>query len=315
MSHMLTRRETNETVGEKSISGEIRPLDEAFDVRLAGTYGTLSAKLRQAADYVVANPVNTATRSLRAVSGESGVAPATFSRLAKALGYTNFEALRDVLRASIGRKIDSFSSRAEQLHSEHGNSGADFTPAHMNACLNNISALGADIDHKQLNTTVAKLDKSRSVVLFGVLGSAGIVDYMAYMAGFLKDNWTLAGRGGASLGSKLVMMDERDALIIITKPPFAPRVLMAAKLARQRGIYVVVISDTHTCEALRHASSGFIVPTKSPHFFSSYTATVFLVETIIGKLAAQADASASERIAIIEQLNRRLQEAGTDHNP
>lgn len=289
-------------------------MDEPFDVRLASTYGTLSAKLRQAADYVVANPVDTATRSLRSVSGESGVAPATFSRLAKALNYGSFEALRDVLRASIGRKIDSFSTRAERLHSEHGSKGADFATAHMNACLDNISALGADIDHKQLNKAVAQLSESRNVVLFGVLGSAGVADYMAYMASFIKDNWTLAGRGGASLGSKLVTMDDRDALIIITKPPFAPRVINAAKMARARGIYVVVISDTHTCEALRHASSGFIVPSNSPHFFSSYTATVFLVETIIGKLAAQADASAAERIAMIEQLNRRLQETCSDNN-
>ena len=137
---------------------------------------------------------------------------------------------------------------------------------------------------------------------------------MAYMASFIRDNWTLAGRGGASLGSKLMTMDDRDALIIITKPPFAPRVINAAKIARAHGIYVVVISDTHTCEALRHASSGFIVPSNSPHFFSSYTATVFLVETIIGKLAAQTDASAAERIAMIEQLNRRLQETCSDNN-
>ncbi len=290
-------------------------MDAPFDVRLATTYGSLSTKLQMAADYVVAHPVDTATRSLRSVAGDSGVAPATFSRLAKALKYESFDALRDVIRASIDRKIESFSARAERLNSQHGADSGDFTTAHMGACINNIRTLGTEIDREQLDKTVAQLDNARKVVLFGVLGSAGVVEYMAYMASFLKDSWVLAGRGGASLGSDLVSMDHRDALIIVTKPPFSPKVLNIAKLARKRGVYVVVISDTHTCEALGHASSGFIVPTNGPHFFSSYTATIFLVETIIGQLAALSSADASERVADIELLNIRMQETcATTHS-
>jgi len=287
-------------------------LGESFDVRLATAYGSLSTKLRQAADFVVANPVDTATRSLRTIAADSGVAPATFSRLAKALEYDNFEDLRDVIRVSIGRQVDSFSARADRLHSQHNNKDNDFATAHMDACLDNIRKLCTQVDCGQLDETVDRLNTARKVVVFGVLGSAGVADYMSYMASFLKDNWHVAGRGGGSLGSSLVTMDKQDALIIITKPPFAPRVLNAAKIAQNRGIYTVVISDTHRCEALRYASSAFIVPTNSPHFFSSYTATLFLVETIIGKLAAQADASAADRIAVIEQLNGRLQETGNN---
>lgn len=289
-------------------------MSERFEVRLASSYGSLSAKLRQAADYVVAHPVDTATRSLRSIASDSSVAPVTFSRLAKALNYESFDALRNVIRVSIDRKIESFSDRAERLHTQHGLEGSDFATAHMNACLDNIRTLGAEINRKQLNETVARLDSARTVALFGVLGSAGVVEYMAYMASFLTDKWVLAGRNGVSLGSVLAPMDNRDALIVVTNPPFAPRVLNAAKLAQERGLYVVVISESHTCKALRHASSGFIVPGNSPHFFSSYAATIFLVETIIGTLAAQSDTASRKRIAVIEQLNGRLQETSSGDN-
>jgi len=287
-------------------------LTESFDTRLVTTYGSLSAKLQLAADYVVANPVDTATRSLRSFASESGVAPATFSRLAKALDYENFDALRDVIRTNIGKRIDTVSARAERLHTQRSNKDTDFMNAHMDACLDNFRSLNAGIDRAQLSKTVKRLGDARKVALFGVLGSYGVVDYMAYMASFLAENWFLAGRGGASMGSVLASMDERDAMIIVTKPPFAPRVLKAAKLAKERGIYLVVISDSYACEALAHASSGFVVPSKSPHFFSSYTATVFLVETIIGELAAQTDTSASKRISDIEHLNIRMQDTYAD---
>jgi DNA-binding MurR/RpiR family transcriptional regulator len=312
MIHLLTSDETNETQNKKT--GGIHRLGESFDVRLASAYSTLSAKLRQAADFVVENPVDTATRSLRSVAGKSGVAPATFTRLAQALKYDSFEALRDVIRASINRKVDSFSTRVDRLHSQHGTEGSDFTTAHMEACLDNIRKLGSEIDRAQLDQTVEQLSKARKVMLLGSLGSSGIAEYMSYMASFLTDNWALAGRGGASLGSIIGAMDERDALIVITKPPFAQRVLNAAKLASERGVYVIVITDSYACDALRYAASSFIIPTNTPHFYSSYTSTIFLVETIVGKLAACAEASAGERIALIEQHNRRLQETSNGTN-
>jgi len=279
-----------------------------FDIRLAATYATLSSKLKQAADYVVAHPVDTATRSLRSVAEDSGVAPATFSRLARALDYDSFEDLREVIRATIGRKVDSFSARAERLQSNYNDNEGDFLTTHLTACLNNISSFAEQVDKDQLESAVTQLHKSRKVLLFGALGSTAIVEYMSYMASFLTDNWAVAGHMGGSVGRSMVALDSRDALLIVTKPPFSPRAIHAAMLARERGVHVIVITDSHTCPALRHASTAFIVPTQSPHFYSSYTATLFLVETMIGMLAARAGAGAGARIAEIEDNNRRMQE-------
>lgn len=283
-------------------------MGEPFNIRLSASYVTLSAKLKQAADYVVANPVDTATRPLRFVAQESGLAPATFTRLARALDYNSFEALREDIRTTIGRQVNSFSARAERLQSQYDSGENDFTSVHMAACLENIHSFGEYLDRDQLGETVGRLHKARKVLLLGALGSTGIVQYMAYMANFLTDNWSVAGHMGSSVGSALATLDQRDAILIVTKPPFSSTVIHTAMLARERGVYVVVITDTHTCPALRFASSAFFVPTDSPHFFSSYTATMFLVETMIGMLASYTGKGAGKRIAMIENNNRRLQE-------
>ncbi|MGB8624125.1 MAG: MurR/RpiR family transcriptional regulator [Paracoccaceae bacterium] len=281
---------------------------DSFDQRLAENYGALSAKLRQAADYVAAHPLDAATRSLRSVAIDSGLAPATFSRLARALNYDSFEDLREVIRRSIGRRVNSFSERAGRLQAELRDGRADFMAAHMEACLRNIQMLETMIDRAQLDATVDRLHNARKVLCLGALGSTGIVEYLAYMANFLAENWTIAGRMGASLGSAMAEIDARDALIVVTKPPFATHVIRAAKMAREQGASVIVITDTHACPALRHASHSFVVPSDSPHFFSSYTATLFLTETIVGMLAGRAGRPAMERIAEVEERNRRLEE-------
>lgn len=280
----------------------------SYEKRLSERYETLSDKLRQAGDYVAANPLDVATRSLRAVANDSGLAPATYSRLARALEYDSFEDLREVMRRKIGRRSDSFATRAERLQADHQDGKAGFFEAHLAACQSNLRDLARDIDMSALEATVDRLFEARRVLLFGALGSTGVVEYLSYMADFCRPNWSLAGRAGTSLGSAVTAMTQNDALLIVTKPPFAPKSIRAAELAREKGAYVVVITDTHTCPALRFASAGFIVPTASPHFYSSYVGTMFLVEALIGLLVGRMGPEASDRIAAVEHSNRHLNE-------
>ena len=308
MNHLLTRYETFETFTIGYGRGETARLDGTFEQRLSQKYDGLSKRLREAGDYVADNPVSTATRSLRTVASEAGLAPATFSRLARVLEYDSFEQLREVMRLKIDRRVNSFADRADRLRHDHESGTLDFFAAHRNACLGNLEAIADSIDADQLNATVDRLHRSRKVLVLGALGSTGIAEYMSYMANFLTDNWHMAGRMGASLGSGLTGLDQADALVIVTKPPFAKRALLAAEVARQAGAYVVVITDSHSCPALRFADSGFLIKSDSPHFYSSYVATVFLVETMIGMLASRVGPDATARIAEVENRNRRLEE-------
>ena len=283
-------------------------MSESFEQRLAQRFNGLSEKLRLAGEYVASNPVDTATRSLRAVAHDSGLAPATFSRMARAVGYRSFEDLREEMRTKIDRRVNSFADRAERLQTAHAAGETAFFDAHIGACQANLSNLLHDIDRDLLEHCIDKLHDARQVQLLGALGSTGVVEYLAYMANFCTTNWSMASRMGSSLGAGLTGLDERDALIIVTKPPFSTRSIAAAELAARQGAFVMVITDTHSCPALRHASAGFVVPTDSPHFYSSYVATLAFVETMIGMLVSRAGPAARERIAKVEESNRRLGE-------
>lgn len=279
----------------------------AFEQELAKRYVDLSTKLKEAADFVVANPVEVATRSLRSISADVGVSPVTFTRLARAIGYSSYEELREEMRHSVGRRAGSFSDGVERLQSKHGNNSQSFANEHISACLNNLSALRNNIDPDEFDRVINRLHNSRKVVLLGALGSTGAAEYMSYTANFIADNWQLAGRMGSSLGSSLMGIGKHDTLIVITKSPHANQAIQAAELASSNGTFVLVITDSHKCPSLAHASSYFIVPTDSSHFFSSYVATVALVEAMIGLLAVKAGEPARERIEKVEISNRRLE--------
>ncbi len=274
---------------------------------IASHYSDLSGQLRKAADYVAANPMDVASRSLRAVSSSSGLSPATYSRLARALGFTTYEDMRELCREAVGQHVPSFSEKAERLVDD-GGTGKSLFERQTDACIANIVSLQAQMTEDKLTRAVDALARAHNVVLFGAFGSTGIVEYLAYLANYCMSNWTLAGRMGASLGATLSVMSDKDALLIVTKTPYTRRAIIAAQMAQDQGATTIVITDSHSCPALKYADLPFIVPSESPQFFSSYTATLALLESLMAMLVAHDPQGTSRRIRDVENRHRGLGE-------
>lgn len=278
-----------------------------LETRIAHRYGDLSGKLRAAADYVVAHPVEIATRSLRSVSAASNVSPATLSRLARALDFESYEDMREVSRSDIGSRVVSFSEKAAELRQAPVTTDS-MLDQQAGACMSNIASLAQNMDTKQLDAAVTALTDAKQVLLFGAFGSNGIVEYLAYLAHFLSPDWSMAARMGSSLAASLETIGEGDVLLVVTKTPYARRAVLAAQIARENGAKTIVLSDRHTCPALAHADIGFSIPSDSPQFFSSYVATLVLIETMIAMIVARSDEDISSRILSVEKRNERLGE-------
>nr|WP_321455568.1 MurR/RpiR family transcriptional regulator [uncultured Cohaesibacter sp.] len=277
--------------------------------RVSGKYGQLSERLKQAADFVVDNEVAVATHSLRTVSGMAGLAPSTFTRLSQSLGFSNYEEMRDMCRERVGHQAMSFSERAGLLVKDGSRGDSrSFFERQVSASLENLGKLERDIDQEQLVSVVDRLNNARQVLLFGAFSSTGFMEYLGYLAQYFADNWKVVGRMGASLSSAMVGLNEQDAMVILTKAPYAKRAIVAAEMAADAGAYLVVITDDIACPALTRASANFILPTESPQFFSSYAATLVLIETLVGMLVARAGDSARTRIEEVENRNHRYGE-------
>jgi DNA-binding MurR/RpiR family transcriptional regulator len=268
-------------------------------------------QLRRAADYVAAHPMDVASRSLRSISAASDLPPATYSRLAKALGFDGYEALRELCRQTVEQRADGFVDKAVKL-GQGDATAAGIIARQTNAVIANIQTLQVQLDPARLDAAAKALGEARRVLLFGAYGSTGIVEYLAYLAQYRQDNWILSGRMGGALGASLADIGTGDVLLIVTKSPYARRSIAAAQLARTQGAQVIVITDSHSCPAMVHADFPFIVPSDSPQFFSSYAATLTLLESLMALVVSRDPNSSSERIRQVQARNNALEEFWTD---
>ncbi|MCP3971758.1 MAG: MurR/RpiR family transcriptional regulator [Rhodobacteraceae bacterium] len=285
------------------------PAATLIEDRISEHYSGLSTKLRTAADYVAENPVDLATRSLRSVAGTSGVSPATFSRLARVLGFDDYEEMREAGRVAVGNKLVPFSERAQTLR-QSGNrlTAAGFLHQQAETCITNIRYLDQNISGDRLERAADALYRAKKVWLVGAKGSAGIVDYLGYQAQWFARDWIVTGRHGVSAASALAQMRAGDVVLVLTKSPYARQSIKALQQAADMSLTTIVLTDSHTSPALQFADHSFVVPTETPSFFSSYAATLVIVEAMLSILLTKIGPEAESRIRETEEQVRRLDE-------
>ncbi|MCV6597625.1 MAG: MurR/RpiR family transcriptional regulator [Mangrovicoccus sp.] len=280
-----------------------------FEDRIASHYNDLSDRLRRAADHVLANPVDVATRSLRSIAEESGLAPASYTRLAQALGYAGYEALREELRGAVGQRYARFSDKAKALQEDLARETAPaFLHQHSEAVIANLAMLTRDLDPERLERLVNDLQHARQVAVSGGLSSQFLAHHMVYLARYFSGQWRVCGSQGQNAAAALSDLGREDLFLLFTLRPFAACSIRLAEAAHKQGLRLAVITDTHSCPALAVADHGIVVPTETPQFFSSHAAVVSVLETIIGMLVARAGKTAQERIAQVADLNHDLGE-------
>jgi|GEM_PF-103804 len=296
---------TNATSGVVlSVDGGRLTADESFRGRIAAGYAGLSPQLRRAADFVAANGQEVATRSLRQVAAAAGVAPPTLSRLARALRFVSYEALRELARTELGRRQVSFAARARALQDGRGLGSLLLSQAE--AAIGNIETLVDETDPVRLAEAVQRLSRARRVRLVGGMSSRAFVDYLGYMARMALEGWEAVGRDVGAAVPALTDCGPEDVVLALSIRPAARRTVEAVRLARERGVQVIAITDGPGNPVAGLADLGFTVAPESPHFFTSYTAALVLLETLITMVVREAGAAAEARIATIESAHHVL---------
>ena len=288
----------------------MRQHPDPFELPIAKHYADLSPQLKRAAQFVMDHPEDVATRSLRQVAGKSGLTPPTFSRLARAIGFDEYEALRDSCRNHLEQTRLSLAQRAALMQDkiqpmEPGQTG-DFALSHARAMVANIQALMDNLDQARLAAAVEKLVAAREVVLIGTASSKAMVEYLSHMANFVMPNWSVAGAGGKSTSAMLSQVGPEDAVIAVSVAPYLRRTVELVDFAERAGATTIVLTDDIRSPALKFSTFSFMAPTESPQFYPSHVAMLMLLEVMMGMAVRRLGREAQLRIESIEKANHAI---------
>ncbi|KMW45080.1 MurR/RpiR family transcriptional regulator [Ralstonia insidiosa] len=240
----------------------------------------LSPQLQRAAMLLETHQHDIALLSMRDLARRCDLPPATFSRLARALGFEDFAALRDICVNHLRQQADGFAGRASTLQ---GTDAAGASDAERIG-----TAIGAHVQSAFSPTNLVALEaaadalcSARRVYLLGARSCLALTHAFGYAAQLFDDKVTLCSGAGNTLADPLRFSGEADVVIAVTFDPYTREVIEAMQYAHARGARLVYVTDSAIAPGAELAWQQLVAPVAIPSFFHSLAAPLALLDALL----------------------------------
>lgn len=266
--------------------------------RLDGHFANLSPELQRAARWVRAHPAELGLQSMRESARAAGVAPATLVRLAQALGFEGFDAMRRPAKAALARSAAQTSRAADPADPAVPPATATASgTALARAQASNLASVAARNSPQRIEEAAQALLLARQVVFLGLRASFGIAHHLRYTCDWLRPNTSLAADPAGAWADQIAELGKSDLLVAISQAPYSVQTIAAAQRAREQGVPVLALTDSPLSPLAQQAGRVLLFDTASPSFFHAMTGALALAETLMAAVAEFGGEAALKRLA------------------
>lgn len=259
-------------------------------------------KIQQAARYALDTPKEIALQSMRTVASQAGLQPASMLRLARDLGFANYESFRAVYIDWLSNQDAGLTSRAEQWHDSARASGKprDLEKL-LNAELSNIASTLSESNDKAFKQAGRALSAARNIYVVGLRSMYPPAFLLHYVLSALRSNVVLLSGTGGTFADELRHLQARDVLVVFSAFPYAELTLQALAYARQRGATIVAVTDSTVSPVALSANITILAPNSGQLMFPSIAPAVEVAQALGHLLIAQGGKSTLAEIANSEE--------------
>jgi DNA-binding MurR/RpiR family transcriptional regulator len=247
--------------------------------------GGLSPELLRAARWIEAHPREVALHSMRECGRRAGLAPATLTRLAQALGFQGFEAIKHRCQESFSAE-GGYAGRAEMLQAS-ARQDKDWLALLNEAQHANSASVGGLNQTPQLEAAADAMLKARRVFFLGLRASHGLALHLHYTYGLLAPNGILVQGLGGTLEDQVGDMGPDDLLVVTSSASYTRQTVEAVAQARRQGTPVVALTDSALSPIARQAAYTLLFRTDSPSYFHSMVGALALIEALAAAVAVR----------------------------
>ena len=269
--------------------------------RITDAFDSLPPQLQAAARFVLDHPDDVALLSMREQARRAGVPPVTMTRLARQLGFGDYQEFRDLHASALRRSPlprTGFSDRAGSLQQNQKRKGDAALAAQIGWTMAEHVATGHDdAGIAALTEAARRMETARRVYFLGLRSCHSIAFHAHYVYSLFRDNGVLLDGAGDTGGDALRHANAEDVLLAISVAPYATTTVeRTAYAANEKRVDIVALTDSKVAPIARHAVSCLLVPTGTPSFFHAMTPAFAAAETLVALIAARAGAKALSAI-------------------
>lgn len=262
-----------------------------LEARLTAEYPSLSRRLQQTARFLLDNPQEVAFATVAKLAAQADVTPSTLIRFANHFGYTGFSEMQQLFRS---RLVDELPNYTERIHAVRSATGEtpdstqllwEFADANREV----LEQLPGRTDPRSLELALDIFERARAVHVMGARRSFVVASYMTYALHHIDKRTFLVNGLGGMYGEQVRAIDAEDALLVVSFSPYAEESREVASAAHERGIPLIVITDSNLSPLAHLADVALVVHEAEVKSFRGMTASLCLTQTLAIALGVRQD--------------------------
>ncbi|HXO72198.1 MAG TPA: MurR/RpiR family transcriptional regulator [Bradyrhizobium sp.] len=267
------------------------PLNE-----LRSALPSLPMRLREVGRFVAANDYDATTRSMRDLAAAAGADPASFTRLAKALGYPGWDALRAALtEARRPAQSAPFSGRTKARQGPH--SGVMLVAEKLEAEAAGLTRISPD----SVASAARTLQAAQRIWIAGFRSCRSVAELLNYQLRlFRPDAVQLVGGSGPD-DLDFGAFRAGDTVVVIGFAPYSTASVLSARAAHRCGAALVAIADRADAPMAEGADHLLLFEAAaSPGFFPSLTGAIAIAQSLAAVTFVLGGVGAKRRLEATE---------------
>lgn len=277
------------------VRAETEPPTGSISARLASA--DLSPALQRVANLLLVDPEAIAFGTVASVAAEVGTSTPSVVRLATALGFEGFGAMREAARAELSLRLntDAVRVRAER-------SSEDPVTALIEVEQRNIDATLGQLDPATIDAVVSLLDdRDRSVWVLPNTTTAGVAQRFADQLMMIRPGVTMLEGSEMRITSLARAMRRGDVFVSMDVPRHEHATVRIQRDAVRRGAVPVVISGSVSVGL--DTAGGYLLPfsTVSAGPFDSLVGLTVLATLLVNGLVERRRGPVARRLGDLER--------------
>lgn len=261
---------------------------EQLCLLLKQQFDTFPRQERSAASFILDNPREVAVMSMRDLARLADVPPSTMTRLAKRIGLSGYEPLREAFIQSLRGHDNAYGSRAHDLVELKQRVGEQRIIQDMaNNVIEHIQTMFHQANLDAISRSVELLAGARQVYCLGMRSSFGVAFQFSHVASFFARNVRLVeGAGESGVMSIINQTGPRDVALVCSLPRYSRRLITLTNYLHRQGVRVITITDSLTSPTARMAAQTIIVKNQTPSFYDTVVPAMLVSEILVALMSA-----------------------------
>lgn len=262
-----------------------------LEARITADYPSLSRRLQQTARFLLDHPQEVAFATVAKLAEQAGVTPSTLIRFANNFGFKGFSEMQQLFRTRLVDELPNYTERIRAVRSATGETPDstqllwEFADANREV----LEQLPGRIDPRQLEQALDIFEQAQAIHVMGARRSFVVASYMTYALHHIDKRAFLVNGLGGMYGEQVRAIGKQDALLVVSFSPYAEESRQVAEAARERGLPLVVITDSNLSPLARLADVVLVVHEAEVKSFRGLTASLCLTQTLAISLGVRQD--------------------------